>query len=118
MLATSAGIGLLLAFIGLQNTQGLAVVAFNPYNLVALGGCAPEYQQPAYVIPGSDLDGICVNPNGTIPNLPRVRVAPCCLLCTLGAASWTAPPSTLAGPSSILPGPALPQATRFVIHGL
>lgn len=48
MLATSAGIGLFLAFIGLQNTQGLAVISFSGYNLVGLGGCAAEYQVPAH----------------------------------------------------------------------
>ena len=44
MLATSAGIGLFLAFIGLQNTEGMSVVAYSGYNLVTLGGCPGQYQ--------------------------------------------------------------------------
>ena len=46
MLATSAGIGLFLAFIGLQNTEGMAVVSYDGYTLVSLGGCPAQYQVP------------------------------------------------------------------------
>jgi xanthine/uracil/vitamin C permease (AzgA family) len=37
MLATSAGIGLFLAFIGLQSQQGLGVTTYNPNTLITLG---------------------------------------------------------------------------------
>ena len=33
-------------------------------------------QQPAYVIPDSTLDDVCVSTNGEYPNLPRVRRSP------------------------------------------
>ena len=39
MLATSAGIGLFLAFIGLQSTQGLGLAVFSPTTVVTLGAC-------------------------------------------------------------------------------
>ena len=44
MLATSAGIGLYLAFIGLQNIEGLGVVSYDSTTLVTLGGCPSAYQ--------------------------------------------------------------------------
>ena len=37
MLSTSAGIGLFLAFIGLQASEGLGVVTYDPSTLVTLG---------------------------------------------------------------------------------
>ena len=37
MLSTSAGIGLFLAFIGLQASEGLGVVTYDPATLVTLG---------------------------------------------------------------------------------
>lgn len=44
MLATSAGIGLFLAFVGLQNIEGLGIVSYDSTTLVTLGGCPAEYQ--------------------------------------------------------------------------
>ncbi|KAF2319244.1 hypothetical protein GH714_014201 [Hevea brasiliensis] len=38
-ISSSAGIGLFLAFIGLQNNQGLGLVGYSPSTLVTLGGC-------------------------------------------------------------------------------
>ena len=42
MLATAGGIGLFLAFIGLQNSEGIGLVTYNSATLVTLGeqGCA------------------------------------------------------------------------------
>lgn len=37
MLATSAGIGLFLAFIGLQATQGVGLAVYSPTTVVTLG---------------------------------------------------------------------------------
>lgn len=34
-----AGIGLFLAFIGLQSTEGLGIISYDPATLVSLGGC-------------------------------------------------------------------------------
>ncbi|KAL4442024.1 hypothetical protein ABPG77_011285 [Micractinium sp. CCAP 211/92] len=65
MLATSAGIGLFLAFIGMQASEGLGVATYNSATLVTLGGCAPEYRTNQYTISGSAIasvgspDSIC-----------------------------------------------------------
>ncbi|KAI4302650.1 hypothetical protein MLD38_038370 [Melastoma candidum] len=40
--SSSAGIGLFLAFIGLQNNQGIGLIGFSPSTLVTLGGCPSE----------------------------------------------------------------------------
>ncbi|XP_023553604.1 adenine/guanine permease AZG1-like isoform X1 [Cucurbita pepo subsp. pepo] len=40
-ISSSAGIGLFLAFIGLQSSQGIGLIGFSPSTLVTLGGC-PE----------------------------------------------------------------------------
>lgn len=37
--SSSAGIGLFLAFIGLQNSEGIGLIGYSPSTLVALGGC-------------------------------------------------------------------------------
>jgi AGZA family xanthine/uracil permease-like MFS transporter len=39
MLATAGGIGLFLAFIGLQNSEGIGLVTYNSATLVTLGEC-------------------------------------------------------------------------------
>lgn len=44
MLATSAGIGLFLAFIGLQSQEGLGIIAYDAGTLVALGACPARSQ--------------------------------------------------------------------------
>ena len=56
--ATSAGIGLFLAFIGMQASEGLGVATYNSATLVTLGGCAPEYRTPQYTIPGSAITSV------------------------------------------------------------
>ncbi|XP_071691217.1 adenine/guanine permease AZG1-like, partial [Rutidosis leptorrhynchoides] len=38
-ISSSAGIGLFLAFIGLQNNQGIGLISYSPSTLVTLGGC-------------------------------------------------------------------------------
>jgi hypothetical protein len=50
MLATSAGIGLFLAFIGLQSSEGLGVVTYESATLVTLGGCPFEDRAPQYTL--------------------------------------------------------------------
>ena len=44
MLATSAGIGLFLAFIGLQSQEGLGIISYDVGTLVALGACPASSQ--------------------------------------------------------------------------
>ena len=55
MLSTAGGIGLFLAFIGMQGSEGLGVVTYNSATLVTLGGCAPAYRTQQYTIPASAL---------------------------------------------------------------
>lgn len=38
-ISSSAGIGLFLAFIGLQNSEGIGLVGYSPSTLLTLGGC-------------------------------------------------------------------------------
>ncbi|GAB4815302.1 hypothetical protein N2152v2_002348 [Parachlorella kessleri] len=67
MMSTSAGIGLYLAFIGLQSANGLGVVTYDPATLVTLGGCTSEYQSLMYEIPTSAIttNSLCEVVNGT-----------------------------------------------------
>ena len=44
MLATSAGIGLFLAFIGLQSQEGLGMIAYDTGTLLSLGACPARSQ--------------------------------------------------------------------------
>ena len=48
MMATAAGIGCFLAFIGLQKSEGIGLITFDGATLVTLGGCPPEEQGYAY----------------------------------------------------------------------
>ncbi|KAK9811846.1 hypothetical protein WJX72_011125 [[Myrmecia] bisecta] len=65
MLATSAGIGLFLAFIGLQSAEGLGMVVADSSTLVTLGGCPAQQRAPIYVIPQNS--SVCsLDANGVI----------------------------------------------------
>lgn len=57
MLSTAGGIGLFLAFIGLQGSEGLGVVTYEPATLVTLGGCPPKYRVHMYTV--ADPDSTC-----------------------------------------------------------
>jgi xanthine/uracil/vitamin C permease (AzgA family) len=59
MLATAGGIGLFLAFIGLQKSEGLGVVVADPATLVSLGGCPTANQVKFYAPASSAPDKIC-----------------------------------------------------------
>ncbi|KAL1542072.1 Adenine/guanine permease azg1 [Salvia divinorum] len=65
--STSAGIGLSLAFIGLQNNPGIGLAAFSPATLVTLGGCPAAAR--AAVAPVVTL------PNGTVTLIPGGAVS-------------------------------------------
>jgi AGZA family xanthine/uracil permease-like MFS transporter len=68
LLSTSAGIGLFLAHIGLQQGEGLGVVTYNSATLVTLGGCAPQYRQPQFTF-GFGVPkpaDVCAVVNGTL----------------------------------------------------
>lgn len=42
--SASAGIGLFLAFIGLQSSEGIGLIGFSPSTLLTLGACPSEYR--------------------------------------------------------------------------
>lgn len=67
MLATSGGIGLFLAFIGMQTANGIGIVSFEPATLVTLGGCRIEDRAPMYTI--KDTSTICSADNLANPNV-------------------------------------------------
>lgn len=56
MLATAAGIGLFLSFIGLQASEGLGVTTYNSATLVTLGGCPPSDRMYQYSISAADIN--------------------------------------------------------------
>ncbi|GJN40681.1 hypothetical protein PR202_gb29941 [Eleusine coracana subsp. coracana] len=65
--STSAGIGLFLAFIGLQGGQGVGLVGFSPSTLVTLAACPAS--QRASVAP------VLTFPNGTVALMPGGTVS-------------------------------------------
>lgn len=66
-ISSSAGIGLFLAFIGLQNNQGIGLVGYNPSTLVTLAAC-PRSSRKA-------LAPVVTAANGTISLIPGGSVS-------------------------------------------
>ncbi|CAA0834470.1 Adenine/guanine permease AZG1 [Striga hermonthica] len=66
-ISAAAGIGLFLAFIGLQNDQGIGLIGYSPSTLVTLGGC-PRSARAA-------LAPVLTFPNGTVSLLPGATVS-------------------------------------------
>ncbi|KAJ1375261.1 Xanthine/uracil/vitamin C permease [Sesbania bispinosa] len=65
--SSSAGIGLFLAFIGLQNSEGIGLIGYSPSTLVTLAGC-----------PRSDLTAlgpVMTAVNGTVSLVPGGNVS-------------------------------------------
>ncbi|KAI9229300.1 MAG: permease family-domain-containing protein [Piptocephalis tieghemiana] len=54
--ATGAGIGMFLAFLGLQSSAGMGLIAADPATLVTLGGCPPEYMDENQVCQGHGME--------------------------------------------------------------
>ncbi|EPS71458.1 hypothetical protein M569_03298, partial [Genlisea aurea] len=81
-LSAPVGIGIFLAFIGLQNDQGIGLIGFSPSTLLTLGGC-PSSSRAAVspvlksangtvsLIPGGDVSGniLCLNGKMQSPTL-------------------------------------------------
>lgn len=65
--SSSAGIGLFLAFIGLQNNQGIGLIGYSPSTLVTLGAC-PRSSRAA-------LAPIITTSNGTVSLMPGGTVS-------------------------------------------
>ncbi|KAL9672383.1 hypothetical protein QQ045_028633 [Rhodiola kirilowii] len=66
-ISSSAGIGLFLAFIGLQSNQGLGLVGYSASTLVTLGGCPSSSR--------ASLAPVITAANGTISLLPGGTVS-------------------------------------------
>nr|GMC61815.1 adenine/guanine permease AZG1 [Ipomoea batatas] len=66
-ISSSAGIGLFLAFIGLQNNQGIGLVGFSPSTLVTLGACPRDAR--------AALAQVTTAANGTVSLLPGGTVS-------------------------------------------
>lgn len=65
--SSSAGIGLFLAFIGLQNNQGIGLVGYSSSTLVTLAAC-PRLSRAA-------LAPVVMSPNGTVTLVPGGSVS-------------------------------------------
>ncbi|RWR79022.1 Xanthine/uracil/vitamin C permease [Cinnamomum micranthum f. kanehirae] len=66
-ISSSAGIGLFLAFIGLQNEQGIGLVGYSPSTLVTLAACPASSR--------ASLAPVVTADNGTITVLPGASVS-------------------------------------------
>ncbi|CAL9763265.1 unnamed protein product [Musa acuminata subsp. burmannicoides] len=66
-ISSSAGIGLFLAFIGLQNNEGVGLVGYSSSTLVTLAACPRKYR--AYLAPVQTFD------NGTVALIPGGAVS-------------------------------------------
>ncbi|KIY95064.1 putative MFS transporter, AGZA family, xanthine/uracil permease, partial [Monoraphidium neglectum] len=74
MLATAGGIGIFLAFIGLQNSEGLGLVSYNSATLVTLGGCPLENRVYQYSVPDPSYSKVCTTDPTTL--LPKLNLGP------------------------------------------
>eukprot|EP00208_Stichococcus_sp_RCC1054_P001908 CAMPEP_0206139330 /NCGR_PEP_ID=MMETSP1473-20131121/5537_1 /ASSEMBLY_ACC=CAM_ASM_001109 /TAXON_ID=1461547 /ORGANISM="Stichococcus sp, Strain RCC1054" /LENGTH=611 /DNA_ID=CAMNT_0053533077 /DNA_START=97 /DNA_END=1932 /DNA_ORIENTATION=+ len=84
MLATSAGIGLFLAHIGLQSSEGLGVIQFDGATLVTLGGCPVKDQAHMYTLTEEAASQVCnvtaaEAVGATIPNIGNASSAMHCM---------------------------------------
>ncbi|KAJ1963085.1 hypothetical protein GGI12_002262 [Dipsacomyces acuminosporus] len=56
-IATAAGIGIYLSFIGLQSSAGIGLITGSPATLVELGGCPPQYRDENGICKGHNMEG-------------------------------------------------------------
>ncbi|KAL4290999.1 hypothetical protein GQ457_14G018140 [Hibiscus cannabinus] len=65
-ISSSAGIGLFLAFIGLQNNQGIGLIGYNPSTLVTLGGCPSSSRVSVAPVLAAANGSVTLIPGGTV----------------------------------------------------
>ncbi|KAK9289610.1 hypothetical protein L1049_007767 [Liquidambar formosana] len=65
--SSSAGIGLFLAFIGLQNNQGIGLIGYSPSTLLSLGACPASSRV--------SIAPVITAPNGTVSLMPGGSVS-------------------------------------------
>lgn len=56
MFALAGGIGMFLAFIGLQTAEGIGLIAYQPATLVTLGGCPMKDRAYMYILKDGGFD--------------------------------------------------------------
>lgn len=61
LLLPAGGIGLFLAFIGLQNSEGIGLISYNSATLVTLGGCPLENRVYQFSIANTSTAAVCTN---------------------------------------------------------
>ncbi|KAL6002902.1 Adenine/guanine permease azg1 [Asimina triloba] len=65
-ISSSAGIGLFLAFIGLQNNQGIGLVGYSSSTLVALAACPASSRASLAPVRTFDNGSVALLPGGTV----------------------------------------------------
>lgn len=65
-ISSSAGIGLFLAFIGLQNNQGVGLIGYSSSTLVTLGGCPSSARAAVAPVMTSANGTVSLIPGGTV----------------------------------------------------
>lgn len=65
-ISSSAGIGLFLAFIGLQNNQGIGLIGYNPSTIVTLGGCPSSSRISVAPVLAAANGTVSLMPGGTV----------------------------------------------------
>ncbi|RAL52306.1 hypothetical protein DM860_016155 [Cuscuta australis] len=65
-ISSSAGIGLFLAFIGLQNNEGLGLVSFSPSTLITLGACPRSARAAVAQVTTAANGTVSLVPGGTV----------------------------------------------------
>ncbi|MBA0697293.1 hypothetical protein Goari_020839 [Gossypium aridum] len=65
-ISSSAGIGLFLAFIGLQNNQGIGLIGYNPSTLVTLAGCPSSSRISVAPVLELANSSVSLMPGGTV----------------------------------------------------
>ncbi|XWS65561.1 hypothetical protein CRYUN_Cryun05aG0124200 [Craigia yunnanensis] len=65
-ISSSAGIGLFLAFIGLQNNQGIGLIGYNSSTLLTLGGCPSSSRVSVAPVLALANGTVSLMPGGTV----------------------------------------------------
>lgn len=65
-ISSSAGIGLFLAFIGLQNNQGVGLISYSPSTLITLGACKESSRVSVAPVMTSLNGTVSLLPGGTV----------------------------------------------------
>ncbi|KAK1283477.1 Adenine/guanine permease AZG1 [Acorus calamus] len=95
--SSSAGIGLFLAFIGLQNNQGIGLVGFNPSTLLTLAACPREDRVSVAPVQTLANGTVALMPGGTVSGAMIYGILFVTIVSWFRNTSVTAFPHTSAG---------------------